>query len=59
MRSRYITNEFQNFLPENYDFGILSTFSDDDNRTIESALTHLLGLYPFGTGPEISSSLYP
>lgn len=59
MRSKYIINENSNFLPANYNPEKIIAFSDNDNRTIRSAQAHLLGLYPFGTGPSIPNNLYP
>ena len=56
LRTRYIKN--QSFLSSSYNHTELYIRSTDVDRTIESAQAHLLGLYPFGTGPNLSYN-YP
>ena len=52
LRNRFILQE--QFLSQNYRDGEVYAHSTDYNRTIMSAQSQLLGLYPSGTGPEIT-----
>jgi acid phosphatase len=54
LRKRYI--EDQAFLPNNYQPETIYAQSTDFNRTIMSAQSLLMGLYPLGTGPNLSDS---
>lgn len=51
LRNRFIISE--QFLSDNYKDGEVYAYSTDYNRTIMSAQSQLLGLYPAGTGPQI------
>lgn len=52
LRNRFILQE--QFLSQNYRDGEVYAYSTDYNRTIMSAQSQMLGLYPSGTGPEIA-----
>jgi hypothetical protein len=52
LRNRFVIQE--QFLSQNYRDGEVYAYSTDYNRTIMSAQSQLLGLYPSGTGPEIA-----
>lgn len=52
MRKRYI--EHSHLLPAHFDNNTLYVYSTNTNRTLMSAQSLLLGLYPLGTGPKIS-----
>jgi hypothetical protein len=47
---------FKDFLSSSYDQNEIYVVSTDVNRTLMSAQSHLQGLYPPGTGPEINPS---
>lgn len=55
LRREYI--ELQPFLSSKYDPREIYIRSSDYNRTIMSALSQLQGLYPLGTGDEISADI--
>lgn len=55
-RKFYITQE--KLLPNNYDPKTIHIRSSDFNRTIASAQSVLLGLYPLGTGPKLPGNEY-
>lgn len=42
-------------LPVHFEINTMLVFSDRANRTIQSALSLLYGLYPLGTGPKIAN----
>ncbi len=52
MRKRYIENS--HLLPIHYQNNTVYVHSTDYDRTLKSAQSLLLGLYPLGTGPQIS-----
>ena len=54
LRNRYIIN--QTFLDKNYNSKQLYVISTDTNRTIMSAYSQLMGLYPPSTGPNITDN---
>ncbi|KRX04095.1 hypothetical protein PPERSA_08310 [Pseudocohnilembus persalinus] len=51
IRKKYI--EDLKFLNETYNFDEIYTFSTDVDRTIQSANSQLMGMYPFKTGQDI------
>lgn len=53
LRAKYITQ--LHFLPEHYDGTTMLVRSTDFNRTLMSAESLLLGLYPLGTGPDLEN----
>ena len=55
-RKFYITQE--KLLPNNYDPKTLYVRSSNFNRTLMSAQSVLLGLYPLGTGPRLANNKY-
>lgn len=55
-REYYITE--QKLLPESYQPNTLYVRSSNFNRTLMSAQSVLLGLYPMGTGPKLSNNQY-
>ncbi|CAM2943826.1 histidine phosphatase family protein [Legionella worsleiensis] len=57
LRKKYI--EQTHLLPEHYEYGTLFVRSTDYERTLMSAQSFLLGLYPQGTGPRTSGSTSP
>ena len=61
MRKEYIYN--QNLLSPSFNHEEVFFFSTPVNRTLMSAQSHLLGLYPPGTGPKLTMSnnaiIYP
>jgi lysosomal acid phosphatase len=57
MRKRYI--EQNHLLPKQYLASTMYVRSTDFNRTLMSAESLLLGLYPLGSGPNLSSSNQP
>eukprot|EP01017_Pseudomicrothorax_dubius_P048332 TRINITY_DN8771_c1_g1_i2.p1 TRINITY_DN8771_c1_g1~~TRINITY_DN8771_c1_g1_i2.p1 ORF type:complete len:243 (-),score=28.37 TRINITY_DN8771_c1_g1_i2:4-732(-) len=56
LRKRYITDK--HFLPETYDPNLVLIRSTAFNRTLQSAQSLVLGLYPLGTG-ELLTDDYP
>lgn len=54
VRNRY---RFKDFLSSSYDAREIHIVSTDVNRTIQSAISQLNGLYSFGSGPEISEGV--
>ncbi|RUR07803.1 histidine phosphatase family protein [Legionella sp. km772] len=54
LHQRYIENHA--LLPKNYEAGAVYVQSTDFDRTIMSATSLLMGLYPLGTGPILSDS---
>lgn len=56
-RKRYI--EQTHLLPEQYQQGTMYVRSTDYDRTLMSAQSLLMGLYPLGTGPKISETSLP
>ena len=55
-RKKYV-DEYH-LLPESYQNGTMLVFSTDFDRTLMSAQSLLLGLYPFGTGPLLPGLLH-
>lgn len=56
-RKKYI--EQSHLLPEHYEEGTMYVRSTDYDRTLMSAESLLMGLYPPGTGPEVADSSLP
>ncbi|CAM6001540.1 unnamed protein product [Sphagnum balticum] len=54
---RQIYHDNLSFFPSNYESSQVYIRSSDVNRTIQSALSQLYGLFPLGTGPNISDSV--
>ena len=54
LRNREIYINQKHFLSEKYDPHEILVYSTDYDRTLESAASQLQGLYPFGTGAEIT-----
>jgi acid phosphatase len=54
LRKKYV-DETQ-LLPEHYEYGTMYVRSTDYERTLMSAQSFLMGLYPLGTGPRTDSS---
>ncbi len=52
LRKRYVDQ--YHLLPEEYNAESIYIRSTDKNRTLQSAQSFLLGLYPLGTGPQLS-----
>lgn len=42
-------------LPAHFDINTMQVFSDNYNRTMQSALSLLYGLYPLGSGPKVAN----
>lgn len=57
LRKKYI--EQAHLLPEHYEHGTMYVRSTDYERTLMSAESLLMGLYPLGTGPNTSESSLP
>lgn len=55
LRKKYIDEE--HLLPAQYNAATLYVRSTDINRTLMSAESFLLGLYPLGTGPSLSTEV--
>lgn len=55
LRNRFIDDVDDPFLAKELTLGEIVIYSTDFNRTIMSAQSQLMGLYPPGYGPEISS----
>lgn len=54
VRNRY---RYKDFLSSSYDPREIHIVSTDVNRTVQSAISQLNGLYPFNTGPVISGEV--
>jgi hypothetical protein len=55
LRKAYV--ETFHLLPANYTFGTMYVRSSDVDRTLMSAQSLLMGLYPLGTGPHLPDSI--
>ncbi|KTD79384.1 histidine phosphatase family protein [Legionella waltersii] len=57
LRKKYV--DATHLLPEHYEYGTIYVRSTDYERTLMSAQSFLMGLYPLGTGPKTTDSSSP
>ncbi|MDF1678056.1 MAG: histidine phosphatase family protein [Legionellaceae bacterium] len=56
LRERYVTQS--HLLPEHYDVNAMNVRASNSARTMMTAQSVLLGLYPLGTGPMLNESVH-